>query len=131
MIYFVVSLVSPRPYLDSNGLVTKVTSLIVVSGFISIAMNLLNTDALIKKAMNWWNFRNKPDLNLFQIQLNEKYIDPEFNFADRYSYYIMMWYIGAFYSYIAPIGIAALIVIFFLQYWVDKFNLFKRSSLTH
>jgi hypothetical protein len=53
----------------------------------------------------------------------------EFNMAERYSYYLLQVYTASFYSYLAPIGVIALVVIFFCQYWIDKYNLFTRSSL--
>jgi hypothetical protein len=47
----------------------------------------------------------------------------------RYADYIVTLYTALFYSYLVPIAIPTLIVIFFFQYWIDKFTLFKRSSV--
>ena len=38
-------------------------------------------------------------------------------------------YTALFYAYLVPIGIPTLIIIFCIQYWIDKFTLFKRCSL--
>jgi hypothetical protein len=49
--------------------------------------------------------------------------------ATRYAYYLLQLYTACFYSYLVPITMPVILVIFFIQYWIDKFNLFKRSSL--
>jgi hypothetical protein len=54
--------------------------------------------------------------------------DPEFAFVDQYSFYVSMVLLVSFYAVIAPAGVMMLIVIFILQYWIDKYNLFRRSS---
>jgi len=38
-------------------------------------------------------------------------------------------YTTLFYAYLVPIGVPTLIIIFCVQYWIDKFSLFKRCSL--
>ena len=41
----------------------------------------------------------------------------------------MFIYTVFFYSYLVPIGVPAAIVILIFQYWVDKYTLFRKSSL--
>ncbi len=67
-------------------------------------------------------------MNLFQIELNKELQPTEFNFAMRYAYYILNVYVVSFYSYIVPYTSLMLIIIFAIQYWVDKYNLFRRFS---
>lgn len=45
-----------------------------------------------------------------------------------YSFYIVYTFVVAFYGFVVPFVTPIVIVIFFLQYWVDKYNLFKRFS---
>jgi hypothetical protein len=45
-----------------------------------------------------------------------------------YSFYIVFTFVVSFYGFIVPSATAIMIVIFFLQYWIDKFNLFRRYS---
>jgi hypothetical protein len=47
----------------------------------------------------------------------------------KYTDYLVTLYAVMFYSYLVPITLIAIPLIFFLQYWVDKINLFRRSSL--
>jgi len=47
----------------------------------------------------------------------------------KYSDYLVILYTALFYAYLVPIGIPTLLVIFAVQYWIDKFTLFKRSSV--
>ena len=49
--------------------------------------------------------------------------------ATRYAYYLLQLYTACFYSYLVPITMPVIMLIFFINYWIDKFNLFKRSSL--
>ncbi len=67
-------------------------------------------------------------MNLFQVELNKAIQPTEFSFAMRYAYYILNVFVVSFYSYIVPYTSLILIVIFAIQYWVDKYNLFKRFS---
>jgi hypothetical protein len=67
-------------------------------------------------------------VNLFQVELNKAIQPTEFSFAMRYAYYILNVFVVSFYSYIVPYTSLILIVIFAIQYWVDKYNLFKRFS---
>ncbi len=67
-------------------------------------------------------------MNLFQVELNKEMQLTEFSFAMRYAYYILNVFVVSFYSYIVPYTSLILIGIFIIQYWVDKYNLFKRFS---
>jgi hypothetical protein len=117
------------------GLVLQVSSLMVVSGVIQIVVNFVNIPYLTRNAMLWWYYnywgykesKNKK-INTFQITLNKAYELPEFNFAERYTYYLLQVYTAMFYSYLVPIGIPVIALIFLAQYWIDKYNLFFISS---
>lgn len=65
---------------------------------------------------------------MFQVQLNEILQQPEFNFASMYGFYIVFTFVVCFYDFIVPTATPVLIIIFFIQFWVDKYNLFKRYS---
>ena len=49
---------------------------------------------------------------------------------NRYAWYIMMFLTCSFYSFLVPVATPLLVVFFFISYWIDKYNLFKRSSLS-
>ena len=51
--------------------------------------------------------------------------------ATHYAFYMLMSLTVSFYCYLVPVIVPAIVIIFFLQYWVDKLNLFKRSSLKY
>jgi len=129
IIYYASDLTHPMPYLSDEGLVVQVSSLFLTSAVIQIALNIVNPSALIQKLTKFFiSFNEDKRVNLFQIDLNQKFELPEFDLADRYSYYILQIFTAAFYSYIAPVSGLCLIFTLIIQYWVDKFNLFKRSS---
>lgn len=135
LIYFILSVIrqeNKTGLMSQEGLVFQVSSLIVTSGVIQIIMNIIDIPAVIRILYIKWFYRGKSDddeINEFQVHLNRTYELVEFDIAQRYSYYILqLWTVSA-YVYIVPICGPALIIILTIQYWVDKYNLFKRSSL--
>lgn len=103
-----------------------------MSGAVQIGMNICNFGALINSIslkLFEWGTPDKENINLFQINLNKKYEYTEFDIAQRYSYYLVQLYTVSFYAYIVPLCVPAVALILFCQFYVDKFNLFKRSSL--
>lgn len=116
--------------MSASGLVYQISSLITTSGVIQIFTNAFNIPAILRRLTLWWMKRDKgQDFQEYQIHLNQKFEYIEFDIAQRYSYYILQLWTVSFYAYIVPIGVPAMMIIFFFQYWVDKFNLFRRSSL--
>ena len=65
---------------------------------------------------------------MYQIQLNRKLQPAPFNFVQRYIEYTVLSFLVSFYVYLVPLATPMLAVIFFIQYWVDKFNLFRRFN---
>lgn len=51
--------------------------------------------------------------------------------AGRYSYYILQVFTCSFYSYLTPLAVLCLFPTLCAQYWIDKYNLFRRCSLKH
>ena len=134
IIYYIISLIDIvlskdiKSSFDDNGLVVNITSLIVISGAIQIVTNFVQFGEIYKNIRNHCKYSKEKPVNLFQIELNKELQPTEFSFAVRYSYYILNVYVVSFYSYIVPYTSLILIVIFAFQYWVDKYNLFKRFS---
>ena len=100
-----------------------------VSAVISIATQIVQPGALFTQIMNWWKYsKGDENINLFQYQLNVQLQDPEFNFARQYAFYLVMVYIASFFTILTPLASLLIALVFMVQYWVDKFNLFKRFS---
>ena len=132
-IYYFISLINNRTnddLLSASGLVYQVSSLITVSGIIQIFNNVLNVGDIIRRLTIWWYYRNSGEtVNEYQLHLNKAYEYVEFDIAARYSYYILQLWTVSFYAYVVPIGIPSMAIIFFFQYWADKYNLWRRSSM--
>lgn len=132
-IYYIIAVVSDITHpeksspLSENGLVTKVTSLVAVSGAIQIFLNAAQLGSLFSCLLTRLKLKGET-VNMFQVELNQKVQDPEFDFADKYAYYIVNVYVISFFSYITPYVSIILAFIFLIQYWVDKYNLFQRFS---
>ena len=110
----------------------QISSLVVTSGIIQIFFNLVNIPAIIRWAKLQWYFRGlkkDSEVKMFQINLNRMFEYIEFDMASRYAYYILQLYTASFYAYLVPVCAPAVGLILICQYWVDKYNLFKRSSL--
>lgn len=128
IIYTILYLMKPSNPLGTFGLVSKVTSLVVISGFISVAMQVFIPKNVVMGLINRWKYPEDKPVNLFQLQLNQMMQHPEFNYAAMYSFYIVFTYVVSFYGFLVPTATPILIIIFFIQYWVDKYNLFRRFS---
>lgn len=48
---------------------------------------------------------------------------------NQYSNYILLAFVACFYAYLVPVTVPILVIVFFLQFWIDKGNLFTRCSL--
>lgn len=135
MIYLALSLIrddDENALMSEQGLVYQISTLMVLSGFIQIFNNFINVPAIIRWLTIWWKYRGKSDddeIPKFQVTLNRECENIEFDLAQKYCYYLLQLYMVSFYSYVMPIIVPAVAVIFFFQYWVDKYNLFKKSSL--
>lgn len=121
--------------MTSAGLIVQVSFLFIFSGLINIAMNAVNIPYWMRKFNLWWKYRyltfkGKKDLNIptFQIKLNKDFELPIFDMATKYSYYLLQIYTCMFYNYLVPIGVPVTALIFLIQYWIDKIQLFYFSS---
>lgn len=127
-IYYTLWLMSPSNPLGKTGLYKNVFDLVLVSGFIGVFLQMFPPIYLVKKWINNYKYKDKELINMFQAQLNQILQQPEFNFAFMYAFYIVFTFVVSFYGFIAPITTPILICIFAIQFWVDKYNLFKRFS---
>lgn len=131
IIYYISSTMTHLPYLSKEGLIVQASSLFITSAIIQVVINAVNPSALMVAVFKWLKYRNKSQINMFQKDLNQEVELAEFDIVDRYSYYILQIYACSFYAYLVPVATPCLIVAFTLQYWIDKYNLFKRSSCKH
>lgn len=119
--------------MSSSGLVFQISTLIVFSGVLNLLKCLIYPEDIWNKLIRWWRYRKFGDKieSKFQKTLNKEFEYIEFEFTSRYSQYLVTLYTAFFYSYLVPIGVPVVCVFFFLQYWVDKYVLFRRSSLKY
>lgn len=129
-IYLILYFIMPVNPLGQYGLVNKVISVVIVSGFANIATSILRPGDI------WARYKNRkaeekddPEvLKTVQIKLNQKYEMPKFGIAEGYAFYIVIIFTVSFYGFIVPVATPIAIGVFLVQYWVDKYNLFRRSS---
>ena len=70
-IYFIIWLRTPSSPLGKAGLVNNVFDLVLVSGFISVVLQIFPPSYLAKKFINNYKYKDKECINMFQVQLNE------------------------------------------------------------
>ena len=128
LIYGVLYVMNSFNTLGSLGLVNKVVNLAVVSGVINLLLCVFPIGKMMSYLSNRKMVREKEQINMFQVELNRRFEDPEYDFPSAYAYYIIQLFLVAFYGYIAPVLTPILIALFFLQYWIDKYNIFRRFS---
>ena len=80
LVYYLITVISSRPFMTSAGLIVQVSSLILVSGFINIITNAVNIPYLMRKVKLWWKYRyirfeSKKNLEVptFQVKLNKDF----------------------------------------------------------
>ena len=138
LIYYFIALIVIKEdinlMLTQNGLVMEISSLVITSGMIQILVNAVNVNATLRNLKLKWKlgiFDEKDEIALHQVKVNKMYEYVEFDLAERYAYYILQLFLASFYSYLAPICVPAVGIICAIQYWIDKYNLFHRSSLDY
>lgn len=133
-IYLVLQIIFPGNPLETFGIAPKIISLIVISGGIAELANNVLIPAY--KFKEWWfqcgkcgSVREENGyVNMFQVDLNKAKEHPQYPYSDMYSYYIIYSFVISFYGYLVPSYTLVLIFLFFIHYYVDKYNLFRRFS---
>ena len=128
IIYSILYLMKPINPLSTYGLVNKIKSLVIISGLISVIWQMVLPTTTIANFLNARKYTSDKPINLFQIQLNQTLEHPAFSYSAGYSFYIIYTYVVCWYGFMFPLGTPILILIFIVQYWVDKYNLFRRFS---
>jgi uncharacterized membrane protein len=128
IIYTILYLLKPLMPLGTYGMVNKINSLIVISGAINIVFQIVLPSYTISYFLNKRKYTEEKPINLFQIQLNNALEYSPFPYAQNYAFYIIYCYVVCWYGFLFPIGTLFLIGIFIIEYWVDKYNFFRRYS---
>lgn len=94
-------------------------------------LSLLFPKAILRSilvALRYGKKKPEDTVEKFQVELNKQFQYIQFDIINQYANYILLAFVASFYAYLIPITIPILAVVFFLQFWVDKLNLFKRCS---
>jgi hypothetical protein len=127
LIYYVLNMMRPFNLLGKFGLATRILNLIFFTALLEILLEAIPFHRLKKILLDVLFCRK--EVQLFQIELNQLYEHPQFNFTEKYAFYIVFTYVVSFYGLLVPTATLMLIVAFIVLYWVDKYNLFRRSSI--
>ena len=119
------STVSP---LGPNGIVAKIFQEVVLLGLIDAAMNIIQPERTLTYLLARTQYKGQTFAPVTQNELNHELAYPEFDIVDRYSAYLYSVYLGSFYAVFVPQVTPILIVTFFVQFWIDKYNYLRRNS---
>lgn len=128
IIYSILYLIKPANPLSTIGIVNKVGSLIVVSGIFNLVWYAILPTSTIFSIIYHYKYTPNTPINLFQYQLNANFEKPAFSYSYGYSFYIIYTYVVCWYGFLYPLGTIILVLLFIVQYWIDKFNFYKRCS---
>jgi hypothetical protein len=80
-IYGIIHLIKPSyNILSSNGLVYQLISLVIVSGLVTLFLQVFTPFVYLSRAINHYTIDKNQPIKMFQIQLNHKIEMPEFDF---------------------------------------------------
>jgi hypothetical protein len=128
IIYSILYLIKPVDPLSTYGIVSKVASLIIISGLFNLVWYIVLPTSTIYSLIYRYKYPADKPINLFQYQLNANFEKPAFSYSYGYSFYIIYTYVVCWYGFLYPLGTAFLIFMFVAQFWIDKFNFYKRCS---
>jgi len=128
VIYSIVYLIYPLNPLSAYGIANTIGNLVMVIGIGNIVSSLILPSHWFWEFVRYLCLLGSDTTDMFQIEYNRLLELPAFTYNNAYSFYIIYTFVISFYGYIAPWTTSILLPVFFLQYWLDKFNLFKRYS---
>lgn len=108
--------------------VSVVVMLLLLKGvFVRTILNIV-APLRLKQLLSLKFYYSETNSNLFQIQLNKVFELPIFDLSGRCTFYISWLLISSFFFPVAGASSLVLLVLFLANYWIDKWNLMRRSS---
>ena len=129
IMYYVISLIFPGNMWEQSGLIPQMSNLILVSTFLPIGMTILMSIYELIKEKCCPPYGKRPYVQIHQDRLNQQLQLPPFDLSSRYTHYIMQTFTISFFAYPMPFGTAVVVVAFILEFFIDKYRLFLRTSL--
>jgi hypothetical protein len=114
--------------LNTHGLTYQITSLVIVSGIVALIIDIFQPIQRLKVCIRDYKVDKSKPVQKFQIQLNRRFALPEFDFNEKYSFYVIFFFLVSFYGFLVPEVTIMCIIFYFLLYWIDKYNLLRRYS---
>ena len=113
---------------DRNGLAVQVFVIMSAALIIEIFLSIVNWPWVWRWIYLKYKYRPAEPILEFQMNYNEEYELPDFKIAERYNFYLWQSYFLSFYSYLIPASSIIAIISIGAHYFLDRVNLFRRSS---
>jgi hypothetical protein len=82
--------------------------------------------------MRHWNLSNYNrgmPIPRYQDRFNKEYALPDFDLGGRFAYYLLQLFLISFFCYVIPLCVPLVLIAYILHYYIDRINLFYRSSM--
>ena len=109
------------------GVIEEETIMFLMNAFFVPIFWLINPFQLIKLAKRKLNYKKR---SLTQGEAHKLMEDSEYDMGKRYAEIIETMWFTFLYSTLIPIGAFISVLGIGIYYWVDKYNLLRRSSFT-
>ena len=113
-------------YSHAFGVVEQETIMFIMSGFVAPLIWLINPWHIYSK---FYRQRHKNDLDLTQSEANSLMEKPHYSIGKRYAEILQGVWFTFLYGSLIPIGSVFTLIGLSLFYWIDKYNLLRRSSV--
>jgi hypothetical protein len=126
-IYGIIYFIKPSyNILSTYGLAYQITSLILVSGMVTVVYDMFLTLEKLYYFMAHHGVDKSKPVTIFQFELNKKLELPAFDINYKFAFYVIYTFVVSFYGFLVPEASVFLMFFFVIQYWLDKYNLFRR-----
>jgi hypothetical protein len=115
-------------WFSDQGLFVDITYNMAIVCFLTPIWSLVNPLYLYNKMKRWLAIRKGAKSLLTQQQANELFEPPDFDLPEHYANTVLIFWISLFYLFPCPIISLFACGGSFLQYWIEKWLLLKRSK---
>lgn len=126
MTVFVDVLTKNNIYSESFGVVEGETAMIFINSFFIPLIWLVNPWTIHLKIKRWY-YRSKAGVT--QNQANTMMQSMPYQLGKRFAEIIKLMWLVSLYQSLIPMGTMIAIIGLTLYYWIDKYNLLRRSSV--
>lgn len=125
--FCLVSIIVDKHIWARGGIIMQITVLFFFTAVIQVISNLIFLPSL-KRQWVLSNYSRSTPVPRYQDRFNKEYALPDFDMGGRFVYYLLQLFLISFFSYVIPLSVPLVLVVFIIHYFIDRVNLYYRSS---